>query len=416
MATPYLTYRLIQGYIPSWLALGPCDSPVEERPQADESELDFRARVLRSCDHTALDVSPAPVELDTITCGGETLFWEIDNCRADHMLDRSVFTPRYTYRRVWATASLSCPGARTADLHLTTTCSAGVWLNGKQVAYFEYLTPPEEQTPKTHSFSISLASGRNRLIVRLEDVAIRDAAMAMSLSVAGLPLDKARAFVSTVTEEPDRRQAWEQAFSATHMERSVFTRDDRICLVCDDDMPSFREGIMRLQMPDGRIYAESHCTFRKGERIEAVWGVQVPNGAFNAVLMPPPGNYYELKFRARRHVPFWSNNFTYAESPEAAWDQRLIEAFQEAYRSDDVLYAEIAKMALGWWELVEAPAIEKVIARVSSGAADASAGPAGTDRYAPAHGPLREVPGWAGGEDRRVHQRLRLRRAVEHGL
>ena len=100
MPTYLLTYPLSDdGFIDHWLMLGPCDTPpIEEGPTAAPPPPDFSA----------------PVELDRFACGGRTLFWLVEPCQPDHLLDWGGFLPVRAHRRGLSPPLSSVAAAATA--------------------------------------------------------------------------------------------------------------------------------------------------------------------------------------------------------------------------------------------------------------------------------------------------------------
>jgi hypothetical protein len=364
MEKNYLRYQLSGGYINHWLAMGPCDTPIDDRPTEGESAAAFKTRMLHQHGSATPEFGKPPIEIDKYSWRGGDFFWEVDHTQEDHVIDRSGFVSALVYRRAWAFACLSAPAPVDGTFHVTLICPATVWLNGKNVLHVEHPMDAGGHIPQTYSVTARLKRGRNDLMVRMEQVAQGHIPMSLAVRVDNVSLDSTRILLPTVTVEGSRRQEWERAFEYAYLNRAVYYREDQINLICRDDTPSFRQVVMRLQKLDGSIYAESYGDLKAKQVIESLIAMQVPTSEMRAVLMPPPGFYYDRGFRARRDIPFWTSNYHYYEAPEHAQDERLIELMQEAVRCYDPLYAELAKMGFGWWELLEVPPVQKVIGQV----------------------------------------------------
>lgn len=361
----YLRYQLSNGYINHWLCLGPCDMPVEEERQDDETDAAYRARLLQARFAPTPEFARPPIEIDKYSSGGADFWWEAEHTQEDHLVDRSAFVAHRSYRKLWAFTCLSAPAPVEAAFTVTTSCPASIFLNGKHVQRCE---PAGDNSDGrlTCTFNGRLKRGRNDLLVRLEHIAIGQTPMTLAVRLDNVPLDSTRVLLPTVTEDTNRRQEWERAFHYAQMDRAVYYRDDQIRLICKSDMPSWRDGVMRMQKPDGSIYAETYATFKPKEVVESLIALQLPNGEMRASLMARPEAYYDRQFRARHDIPFWSSNFRYYDEPAGANDERLIELMQEAVRCDDLLYAELAKMGFGWWELIDKPAIQKAMGQIKA--------------------------------------------------
>jgi hypothetical protein len=347
----HLTYPLSSsdGYFHNWLVLGPCDLGIEARPTStDQSKPDFSS----------------PCELDEYSCGDQVLYWEVAHCGEDHLIDRSDTLAAHTWRRLWAFTRLACRKAQDTTLHLTTTCPAALWLNGAHIGDIDRPASSCDQTPSTYSFDASLRAGDNDILVRLEQGVVGDAATAFALRLDSTVAAEVRVRVPTVTGIPKERIALERAFAAAYLDRAVYAREDTVRLICHDEMDGGDEAVLRLQKPDGRIYVETFAPVEAGAVVNSILGMQLPPGPMQAVLMPPPGRFYNEKFRARRIMPFWVATRPYALEPSGSADERLVELMQEAARGDDPLYAEVAKMALGWWTQVKPGAIQGTLERI----------------------------------------------------
>jgi hypothetical protein len=364
MKQRHLVYSLNHGYIHDWLALGPAITPVTTPPEADEGATADRARLLQAADHITCDFPRPPQELTKIERFGEPLYWEVVHCQDDHLVEKAITVPIYSHVQAWAFTRFSCPGMKSATLSLTVCCPASVWLNGRHLGYCAQAAAPDDPAAQTYSFTADLKPGHNDLLVRLEQIAAGDVALALAVRVDGPPAAKIKVSVPTLTEEPAQRQAWERALEHVHLDRAIYQRDQPVMIVCDDAMPGARSGSIRLQQPDGLTYGRMDVTFKAGARLEGLLGAQLAAGPMQAVLTPPIEDYYTQGFRARRVLPFTVNMGVTASEPDGDYDDRLITVIREAARGSDRLYAELAKMALGWWQTLDPSGIRAAMAQV----------------------------------------------------
>ena len=364
MKQRYLAYRLRDGYIHDWLVLGPAVTPVTTQPEPGEGATAYRERLLEAIDHLTCEFARPPQEIEKIERFGEPLYWEVQHCHDDHLLEKDATAPVYSHVRVWAFTRLSCRGAGSLTMTLTLSCPASVWVNGRHVRYRERVAAPDDQTAQTYTFTAELKPGNNDLLVRLEQVAVGDVVLAMAARVDSPPATRVKIKVPTIAQRPELRQEWERAFEHAYLDRAVYQRDQTVMIICDDEMPGSRAGTVRLQQPDGAIYARMDVTFQAQARLEGLLGAQLAAGRMEAALTPRPEDYYGQGFRARRVLPFTVNmGVNYCE-PVGTPDERLIAVMTEAARSYDYLYAELAKMALGWWQVVDPRGVRKAIERV----------------------------------------------------
>ena len=367
MKQRHLVYGLNHGYIHDWLALGPAITPVTVPPQAGEDALTYRDRLLQAADHVTCDFSRPPQEIEKVERFGEPLYWEVMHCQDDHLVEKDVTLAAYSHVRAWAFTRFSAPGAQTATLRLTVCCPASVWLNDRHLGYCAQTAAPDDPAARNYAFTADLKPGHNDLLVRLEQIAAGDVALALAVRVDGPAAAKIKVSVPTLTEEPVQRQAWERALEHVHLDRAIYQRDQPVMIVCDDAMPGTRAGSIRLQQPDGLTYGRMDVTFQAGARLEGLLGAQLAAGPMQAVLTPPIEDYYTQGFRARRVLPCTVNMGVTASEPNGDYDDRLITIIREAARGNDRLYAELAKMALGWWQTLDPRGIRAAMARVGRG-------------------------------------------------
>jgi hypothetical protein len=360
-----LVYSLNDGYIHDWLVLGPAVAPITAPPLAGEDALAYRARLLATADHRAGDFPLPPQELEKIEQFGEPLYWETAHCQDDHLIEKDVTPGINSHVRAWAFTRFSCPAAQIATLRLTVCCPAGVWLNGRHLGHCAHEAAPDDQTPQTYTLTADLAPGDNDLLVRLEQIAAGDIVLAMAAHLESSTEIQIK--VPTITEDPAARQEWEAALAHAHLDRAIYQRQQVVTVVCDAEMPGARAGSVRLQQPDGLIYGRMEVTFQAGAQLEGLIGAQMAAGPLQALLTPPIEDYYTQGFRARRVLPFTVNMGVYTSTPAEDDDDRLVTIIREAARGNDPLYAEIAKLALGWWSVLDPRGIRRAIDRIKGG-------------------------------------------------
>jgi hypothetical protein len=370
MKQRHLVYGLKNGYIHDWLVLGPAVTPVTAQPEAGEGAPAYRARLLQDAAHAACEFPRPPQELEKVERFGEPLYWEVEHCQDDHLLERSITVPVYGLVRVWAFARLACPVATSVPLSVALSCPASIWLNGQHVKNCERMTAADDQTAQTVTFTASLKPGNNDLFVRMQQVAAGDAVLALAVRVDGPSAQGFKIRVPTITEEPKQRQAWEHALAHAYLDQAVYQRDQMVTVICGDAMTGSRVGSVRLQQPDGMIYGRMEVIFKAGAQLEGLLGAQLAAGPMQALLTPPIEDYYTQGFRARRVLPFTVNMGHLYHQPVEAYDERLITVMTEANRGSDRLYAEIAKMALGWWDVLNPGGVRAAIERVKRGELD----------------------------------------------
>ncbi len=349
MADTVLTYPLVDGCIHNWLVLGPCDTV--EAPSTNPLDAP-----LPNPEFTI------PAELDRFPWQGRTLFWITALCEADHLLDWSGFVPVYTHRRAWAFAQLIAPDERRVTMQLAALSSLVLWHNGEPILQTRAVDEAAQQQIHRSQVELTLAKGVNNFLVRVDQQGAGDLALALGLAIVAGEIADLVVQLPTVPHNVALRQKLERAFANTHLDRAVYSSDQPVQLIADaptEGAPS--EVLLRLQSPSGAIFTESTGKLSPGDPVIGVRGAHLPSGAMHGVLMPPMGEFYDRKLRARRILPFWVTRPT-KRKPSTA-DERLVEVIQAAARQKD-LFAEIAKMALGEWNQVKPASIQEAVKRV----------------------------------------------------
>ena len=122
---------------------------------------------------------------------------------------------------------------------------------------------------------------------------------------------------------------------------------------------------VRLQSPDGRIYAEGQTDITKGATVNLGPVYQVPDGDYHVVLMPPAEEYYLRHMQIARRIPVRIVNGKHTEAPTGTPEERRMEALTHAAHSELNLYSEIARIELGDWKGVRPDAIHHALERIN---------------------------------------------------
>jgi hypothetical protein len=344
MSVYYAAYHLQNGYVHNWIVAGPQAIPVADLERFTGE--DFKFQIARHHHAEASGISEPPAELARFTLGdGTELAWRYVRCRDDHFVDLTAFYHTCHYLRAWAYTHVASPVAQEATLVLTTNGPADVWLNGQHVHRQEHF---HHQIPQSVSFQANLQEGHNEVLVRFEEVAVRECPYAMALQVVGLP-DESGVFLPTLIKAVARREILEKVFEAAYLEQDVYVYDDNITLRWPEDMAVSANVTVRFQTPAGRIYGESGRLGKAGK--DAIIGIpyMVREDRYEALLMPRPQEYYEGNMRITRRVGLWTVKNRYSQQPYGSYTQRRVEVLYDAFRRETGLYSEIAKMAVGRW-------------------------------------------------------------------
>ena len=356
MPVYYARYELENGYIHNWLLAGPQATPPDlERYQGQ----DWKLQIAREYYEADSGVAKMPVQDEPFLAAGPRpgmgdaqLAWHYTRCDDDHFVDCTAFYHICHYLRAWAYSRVMSPAAAEVTCILTTNGPADVWLNGQHVHRQEHFY---HQIPHSIPFRVKLAEGPNDFLVRFEEVAARECPYAMALRIVGdsaqetNPLSGAFALVPTSHADVARRQVVEEAIEAAYLDRDVYVWDDEITVYWPRELAASAELTVRLQQPSGWIYSEGRPNVSAGHKRPLGQPFQVPEGPFQIFLIPSLQEYYEGNLRLERRIPLTARRNRYSQAPYGTFDERRVEALTDAAQREGNVFAEIAKMALGYW-------------------------------------------------------------------
>ena len=198
---------------------------------------DFKFQIARHYYEDDSGISQPPVEHVKFTTGGHELNWRYLRCADDHFVDLSAFYHTCHYLRAWAFARVMCPVAQEVTLVLTTNGPADLWLGDQHNHRQEHF---HHQIPHSVRFSATLAEGPNDILVRLEEVAVRECPYAMALQIVSPAFEGAaeqpQVLLPTTNEDIARRRRLEKVYEAAYVEKDVYARNDPIVLRWPDDL------------------------------------------------------------------------------------------------------------------------------------------------------------------------------------
>ncbi len=372
MTVSYLRYDLDRGYIHNWLVAGP------QRIGLDSRDVDAGKSDTATSDVTATGLTETPVEWPRfarhrVTIGDYEGAWVYLRTQEDHFVDLSEVVAVPQLLRAWAYTEVEVPLAQQVMLSLTTYGAVDVWVNDEHVAHHALVGPGAERI----SLDVSFAAGRNAILVRFERQAQGACTLAFALRVVsadakqGESPPKGGAVVIPSTIMPlRRRRELERTLSAARMRQVVYERTDPIDLDFDPVMGRWARGVaIDLRAPDGQVWAEAEIGDRPTEEKPATLGpaYQYPDRFYRAVLEPTKEEYINEKMWVTRELPFWAlDNNQYSDVAYGELVERRSEALKQAARYPDDVFAEMAKMAVSWWSVVEPPVLLRAIERVNA--------------------------------------------------
>lgn len=346
-----LEYPLANGYIHNWLVAGPLAVEVKELERFSGPE--WKLQIARHYFVPEHSVQGQPAENAECTLGEFKGQWRYFRTRDDHFVDISAFYHLTHYLRAWAYTEIDSPSAQQIEMVLTTNGPADLWINDQHVQRQEHFY---HQIPNRVRFSASLSAGINRLVVRLEEVAARECPYTMALQLVGFecPPEQAAKVVRIPTTAPDalRRLKLEMLFEASYLRQDVYARNDEVVVHLPEGPAGHTSFNIRIQNPANQIYAEAMRQGQTDETVPIVLGYELPEGTYQALMLPPAKEYYEHNVRITRAYDFYVAGNTYSTQPYGSYAERRLEALQDAARREVSVFCEIAKMELGWWDLV----------------------------------------------------------------
>jgi hypothetical protein len=355
-----LNYQLAEGYVQHWLATSLTAETLDVKPTGGETEIEFRQRCLREHESDPLPFADHPQELDPF--GKE--FWGVVHCKADHLLEETATAPVWQRFVRWAYVQINLPETKSVNLELATSGAVTLWVNGNKVVHDDALQPLSQQGLVPLNISIQLKRGTVHLYLRLEEVALGDALLSASLRLTGPTSDKAITLLPVPNAETEARKSVEALYDLGYLSQPVVTFDDLVTVNFAKGSMEASQGILRIQDPSGGIRGETFCKQEPGASITSLGGYQMPAGPMQACLMPQLETFYNAKFQAQRIISFLNAPYHFASEPTGEYDDRLVVMVQEMTRQEGI-FSEIAKMVLGWWEMVSNDEINKAVERVN---------------------------------------------------
>ncbi|MFZ1754666.1 MAG: hypothetical protein WBO46_00950 [Caldilineaceae bacterium] len=355
-----LDYALQNGYIHHWLVAGPLALPVSNLD--DFSGTDFKSQIARHRYRAETGLSVAPAELQKFTPfdGENELIWKIYHTEDDHFVDRSVFHHTCHHLYTWACCTVESPRAQTVNATLTTNGPADIWLSGAHVHRVEHFC---HQLPGHSTCALDLQEGRNEVLVRFEGVAVRECPYVMALH---LDSDELSVSLPTTIQSVNRRQKLESTFARAYLTQDIYTRDQKIVVHWPEGEPAADNISIRLRRKDGRIYSDFLSEGKSIQTQPVGLGYQFPAGEYEVVLMPHPNEYYEWGMRVERCLPLRIvGNHKYSAERYGTYPERREEALKAAAHRGVNVFSEIAKMELGWFDLVDQKPIVKTMEMVN---------------------------------------------------
>jgi len=370
MSIAYVYYGLQQGFIHNWLVAGPQVIAIRE-DKALTGYDEMRLQIARHYYEKGSGIHNQPVERGPLS---EGLFkigefqgsWEYYACREDHFVDHSISYPAFLYLRSWAYVQIECDRRQEASLVLTSCGPADVWLNGEPVHRQEHV---QDQPVHGAAFPVVFNEGENAILVRFEQVAAGNFAGVMALQVLADDSQSPAAMrvrLPTLIPAIERRNKLERSFEAIYTEKDIFAAQDKITVHWPESLKEPTATDVIFQTPAGRTYGQAEVNGTPGDSLYLSHAYQVDEGLYRVHLMPRAWEYYEKDNRFTKDIYVWgmgTNQFS--AGPYATYAQRREEALTVASQREKDIFAEIARMALGKWDKLDAKILFEAIESVN---------------------------------------------------
>jgi hypothetical protein len=318
-------------------------------------------RTAERLEASPLKIAEPPVQRGKLTTSNGELTWAYQSCLDDHFLDFSGYYPTGALTESWAYTEIESEVSQNVTVSITSNSPFALWLNDEHLYHqHKHFAGP----PGTKSASIQLAAGRNRLLVRMQMAALRATSHLFSLRLENFNPGSTPVHIPIAVDAANRYQLFEEFFQQLYLARDVYTGQEKIVLCWPTGLQAPANYAARLQRIPNRIYAEAEGKEKdSGDRIFAE-AAAVPTGDYEVVMMPGPNEFYHQQVRYQRTLPLVALRTEYSSTPYATYTERRQEALRFAAHEEG-LFAEIAKMAGGWWKDLRLPVIEEAIARVN---------------------------------------------------
>jgi hypothetical protein len=380
MTTSFLKYPLKDGFIHNWLVAGPRSFPVDVPDSQVEEE--FKIKLVQKYYMPEMEIIDQPVVRGKLSDGTFTIgdyqgSWEYYSCLEDHLVNCSGSNSSSQYKKSWAYTQLESHADMNVALRLTTPGPADIWVNNEHILRKDAFS---DTWPEPVIALTQLVSGQNQILVRFENIAIGDCVHFIALQLCSP--DDAPITAHTGIQSEDQvsinlpttnlpkllglHNRLEKLFAEVTLERDVFERDHEVAFSLPD--APYAEEIITIRAKDmaNIIFRDGVIEAKRGQRIPLNHAFELIAGSYQIELLPRVYEYYELNLRIKKDILFWTvGNAPYSSKQYGTYTERRREALLKATEQRDNLFADIARMALNWWDRVKVKSILSVIDRLN---------------------------------------------------
>ena len=370
MTISLLTYAASQlGDIHHWLVAGPAVLPPVEPDELAGETARSSGQLLAPVAGVSLPV----VDLGPLAAEQPKLTWRYYRCQEDHWIDLTAFHPNPVRLQSWAYTLVDSPVGGPANVVLAVEGSSlNVWLNGSPVITRGV---PARVGIETSRISVNLQPGKNEVLIRFDADGQRETAYRLAMRIEGVA-DHALQILLPTAIEPERvdlRQRLETVSEAAYLDRYVYGypegdhyhKNEPINVHYSASLTERGELTHRLQSLSGDIFQESTRNCEAEFAFELAGAFPLRGGPHHLAILPPAKDYYIHKLQVERKDLFFVVRSDYASQPSGAPAERAKQALEHAaQRRSESLYCELAKMSLGWWDKLNAKAMQIAVERI----------------------------------------------------
>jgi hypothetical protein len=369
MPITYLNYSLSNQYLQNWLVAGPLSVPVSLTEPVSSPE----DRTLKAI-HLVYDPEPgvtdAPVDLAPFQ-GRKDVVWHYHRCGEDHLVDFTDHQPDFTFLRAWAYAQVMLPAAQEVELSLTTYGPADVWVNGQHAGRVEHAGL---QRPRSVTLPAAFQAGSNAVLVRFEAAGVGEVPYVLALRLAGAVDAQVRLPANIEPDLLPKRQELETLAYAGTLDRYVYgyldgdryDKNEPLELRFPADLALSGELTFRLQSPQADIFQERTPKVSAGTVVPLARTFPMRAGPHHLAITPTANDYFVKQLRFERKELFHVVRTPYTVKAGATLKARRQEALEDAAaRRGGSLYTELARLALGRMDKLDAKVLRRTAARLS---------------------------------------------------
>ena len=371
MLKSLVEFDLQDGYVHNWLVAGPQVMPLA--PSTEFQPVGLNDEFIQKFFPQKSEINIAPVERGPLTNGkfvigdyqGE---WNYYRCRDDHFVNHSGRQTARSILRSWAYCQIFSPRPQTARLTITSFGPVDVCVNKKPV----FQTSQRSDQAQQHAVDVSLVKGENKILARFAGVSTPAFILVLSLHIQG---DSLQVHIPTQIPSISRRNQIEAINETLFLDRDVYSAADRIYLCWPDEIlnsgqPPYGQDA-RLQSVSGPIYAQAADIGKPGYQLYLGESATLKQGQYQVVVRPRDWEFYESNIRVTKTLElFVMGKNAFSERPFGSPEERRQEALLTAAYSDNDPFAEVAKMALGYWHDLVPAVLAEAAGRVQRRLAD----------------------------------------------